>query len=567
MHARTLLPLLSAFAGLSRAERPQHTARGVQTTASVSGIPVFPVINYGLLCELSFLEDICARILAPSRQVVTPLGLAQGVSDGAGSGVNRFVVKYASASRWAAPTVTTQWQLPNGSRNASALPLACPQDNVDPSSYTEDCLSIILFVPTALLPSSNVPTLMWIHGGSFITGSATNPGLDGSKLAVATNSIVAVIQYRLGALGFMAPSGATNLGLQDTIAAMKFLAKVVPSFGGNAKKITVAGQSSGAGMIRALLATPSASSLFQSAILQSDPMNYGFLNASTQTLLQQTYNSLINCSPTDVKCQNALAIQDILDAQDTLSNESVVLDASTGIAEPIRPVRDGALITTPLDSTAPFPAVTKPILLTNVRNEAGPTIYLQFQAVTPEVAFQPTLSALLGPSRAATIDASGFYNTSVDDARQPLESMGTDYMWRCPTWTFARNWVGHGGKAFVGLYMTGATYPFNADVPFCLEPGSVCHQDDIEIVFGTVPSPSPAQAALTAEMQARYKAFLNTGSPNVKGLMPWTAATTGNVHAHQLGGLPSPSGEIAPGACDPAFWGAAVPYDYQVFGI
>jgi carboxylesterase type B len=131
---------------------------------------------------------------------------------------------------------------------------------------------MLLYVPTTLKANSGVPTLLWIHGGSFIAGSATAPGLDGSKLAIATNSIVAVMQYRLGALGFMAPSGATNLAVKDTINAMNFLAKVVPSFGGSVSKITLAGQSSGAGMIRALLATPSASSLFQSAILQSDPI-------------------------------------------------------------------------------------------------------------------------------------------------------------------------------------------------------------------------------------------------------------------------------------------------------
>ena len=73
-------------------------------------------------------------------------------------------------------------------------------------------------------------------------------------------------------LGLFAPNGNTNLALKDVITGLKFLQKVVPSFGGNAGKITVAGQSSGANMIRALLATPSASSLFVSGILQSDPM-------------------------------------------------------------------------------------------------------------------------------------------------------------------------------------------------------------------------------------------------------------------------------------------------------
>lgn len=74
-----------------------------------------------------------------------------------------------------------------------------------------------IYVPPDLALFSNAPTLMWyvfffkffladsnrihrIHGGSFIVGSATGPGLDGSKLAVATKSIVAVVQYRLGAV-------------------------------------------------------------------------------------------------------------------------------------------------------------------------------------------------------------------------------------------------------------------------------------------------------------------------------------------------------------------------------
>lgn len=70
----------------------------------------------------------------------------------------------------------------------------------------------------------------------------------------------------------MAPDGKTNLAAKDIVNALQFLKKVVPAFGGSPSKITIAGQSAGANMIRALLAAPSASSLFRSAILQSDPM-------------------------------------------------------------------------------------------------------------------------------------------------------------------------------------------------------------------------------------------------------------------------------------------------------
>jgi hypothetical protein len=66
-------------------------------------------------------------------------------------------------------------------------------------------------------------------------------------------------------------------------------------------------------------------------------------------------------------------------------------------------------------------------------------------------------------------------------------------------------------------------------------------------------------------MQARYKAFVNTGNPNPSGsaFATWAPATTSDVHALTLGG----SGEVTPGACDPSFWGKGVLYDYQVYGI
>lgn len=73
-------------------------------------------------------------------------------------------------------------------------------------------------------------------------------------------------------LGFMAPKGETNLAVKDVINALKVLKAGVPKIGGSESKITIAGQSSGGTMVRALLAIPSASSLFKSAILQSDPM-------------------------------------------------------------------------------------------------------------------------------------------------------------------------------------------------------------------------------------------------------------------------------------------------------
>ncbi|KAI0685484.1 Alpha/Beta hydrolase protein [Cytidiella melzeri] len=533
-----------------------------------SGFPPIPVTAKGLLCGLPIpivQKLLCPRTGSSNPTVSTPLGTAQGAVGTAN--VARFAVRYGQAARWHDSTVVTSWELPNDSTDPSQLPLACPQDNIDDSAFSEDCLSMLLYVPSTLSVGSNAPSLLWIHGGSFTSGSATGPGLDGSNLAVATNSIVAVVQYRLGALGLLAPSGKVNLAANDIITALHFLQKVLPSFGGSASKITLAGQSSGANMIRGMLAIPSASSLFQSAILQSDPMDYGFLSSGTQQTLQNYFNGLFSCASSDTACWNSQSIDDILSAQDNLVNAASTLDLSTGVGEPIRLVRDGSLITTPLDSTAPFPSVSKPILVTNVKDEAGVSIYGNVPAITADI-YAEVVVGTFGTNETAKILANPNYAalSSPDDVdqRPVLEQLGTDQIWRCPGWTFARNWVGHGGNAFVGLYVVGASYPGNTDVTdFCAEDGVVCHQDDIEIVFGTVPSPNSQQSALVTEMQARYKAFLTTGNPNVAGYATWKVATTTDVHALTLGG----TGEVAAGGCDPSFFGDAVLYDYQQFGI
>jgi len=170
-----------------------------------------------------------------------------------------------------------------------------------------------------------------------------------------------------------------------------------------------------------------------------------------------------------------------------LFSNAINLAPAAGNAQPIRPVKDGYFITSPLDSTAPFPAVNKPLLISTVAHEAGFAVHGAFPDPLPEAAFQPICNATFGSSRAPVVVSSPNYapvslpDGSVD-ARTQLQVVGTDYLWRCSSWTFARNWVQNGGAAYVGQYLVGASYPGNNAVSFCTGAGIVCHQDDIEIV-------------------------------------------------------------------------------------
>lgn len=343
-------------------------------------------------------------------------------------------------------------------------------------------------------------------------------------------------------------------------------------------------------MIRALLAVPSASNLFQSAIIQSDPMvcyyivhrrdeayillqDYGFTSPTVQSKMQTYFNSDVKCAATNAACFKRLSVDAILNAQsDLYDNAFSDIDPSCTQAEPIRVVHDGTFITSTMDSTTPFPKVTKPLLISTVLNEAGPSIYGMFDSSVPEAELDYVVNATFGTARGQKIMASSMYvtpgtnaATSNTDARTQLETLGTDYIWKCSSWTLARSYVASGGSAYVGMYVVGASYPGNDAIPYCTQAGVICHQDDIEIVFGTVPSPSAAQASLTTEMQARYKAFLNTGNPNPAGssLAQWTPATTTASNALTLGG----QGLAPVGACTADFWGQAVQYDYQVYDI
>lgn len=201
-------------------------------------------------------------------------------------------------------------------------------------------------------------------------------------------------------------------------------------------------------------------------------------------------------------CLNKLPLYKILNAENDLINNAAGLDEAAGSVEPIRPVLDGTFLTSPLDSTAPFPSVSKPILVTTVLNEAGPAIYGDSSLTANTLSastFELVCEGGFGSERAAAILNSPFYVVSDadTDARVQLQTLGTDQVWRCPSWTFSRAWVQNGGTAFVGQFVVGSTYPANDGLPFCAQAGVVCHQDDIMIVVSVFAPALPQRAPLT----------------------------------------------------------------------
>ena len=225
----------------------------------------------------------------------------------------------------------------------------------------------------------------------------------------------------------------------------------------------------------------------QKFLVAEIPQDIGFQSPAGQSKFQQYFNEQINCTAADTSCLDSLPLSTVLSASDALFNKATSIDPSATGEEPMRPVHDGVLITSTLDSSSPFPQVSKPIILSTVENDSGSTIYGSFPSPINASTYEAFLQLSIGGARASNIlTYPGYQVPNVTDgqptdARVQLEQVATDEVFRCPTWTFARSWTQNGGSAFVAHYTLGATYPTNK-VPYCSGAGVVCHEDDIEIV-------------------------------------------------------------------------------------
>jgi len=143
----------------------------------------------------------------------------------------------------------------------------------------EDCLYLNVWAPAVRRPDP-APVLVWLHGGAFVQGSAAVPVYDGHALAMQ-GIVVVSVNYRLGVFGFLAHpemaqgadglAGAGNFGLQDQLAALRWVQDNIAAFGGDPGAVTLAGQSAGAVSVHMLSALPAARGLLHRAIALSGP--------------------------------------------------------------------------------------------------------------------------------------------------------------------------------------------------------------------------------------------------------------------------------------------------------
>ncbi|KAF8247288.1 carboxylesterase family protein [Wilcoxina mikolae CBS 423.85] len=125
------------------------------------------------------------------------------------------------------------------------------QTPVPREAQSEDCLYLNIWVPEKRDRHGGLPSMVWIHGGGFVDGSASTSFFTGENIVKTHPDVIVVsLNYRLNIFGFpVTPSGAQNLGLLDQRAAIQWLYKNLPAFGGDPEKITLFGESAGSSAI------------------------------------------------------------------------------------------------------------------------------------------------------------------------------------------------------------------------------------------------------------------------------------------------------------------------------
>ncbi|WP_426265537.1 carboxylesterase/lipase family protein [Sphingomonas sp. LHG3443-2] len=224
---------------------------------------------------------VIAASPAAAQVVDAPAGIVRGTTSGS---LRVFKgIPYARPPvgelRWRAPVALDRW---SGERQAAEFGPACVQPSGGPPNIyngvtlpmSEDCLSLNIWTPAK---ARNAPVMVWIHGGSLLTGSSREALYDGQRLA-ERGIVVVSINYRLGVLGWLAhpelgkenASGRSgNYGLLDQIAALRWVQRNVRAFGGDPAKVTIAGESAGGLSTLYLMTSPQARGLFRGAIAQS----------------------------------------------------------------------------------------------------------------------------------------------------------------------------------------------------------------------------------------------------------------------------------------------------------
>jgi para-nitrobenzyl esterase len=417
------------------------------------------------------------------------------------------------ALRWAPPQPPAHWPR---TRLATAFAPHCPQPAgvFGRPSTSENCLYLNVFRPAGHR-AGNLPVMVWIHGGGYVGGESDDydPGA-----LVANGVIVVTLNYRLGALGFLADAAlasrrdrsAGDYGLMDQQAALQWVRQNIREFGGNPANVTIFGESAGGQSVLVQLISPAARGLFAKAIVESGGYAQYPISLASAEAQGRAFASKVGCASNTAECLRKLPVAKILANQ----NQS---GASADI--------DGVVLTQALKTalaSGNFSHV--PVIDGSNHDEWRLFVALSTFEGHPVTAadYQQTIaSTLMVSSQLAAVIAAQYPLGDFSTPALAMSAVGTDAIFACPTLLLDQD---------MSRYTRTYAYEFNDEnAPSSYpSPGfayAAAHAAELQYLFGLPAAAhgtlSARQQSLATAMQREWTSFATSGTPAAAGAAPW----------------------------------------------
>ncbi|MBS0374436.1 MAG: carboxylesterase family protein [Proteobacteria bacterium] len=486
-----------------------------------------------LLCGLAALgcDARPAQAREPTPVVATDTGRLRGFVD---DGVREyrgipFARPPTGERRFAPPVPQPRWP---GVLDASHHRSPCPQvvrfAQTD-GSDDEDCLYLNVAVPAAAHAGRRA-VLVWIHGGAYVGGSADIYPL--RELALRGDLVVVSVNYRLGALGFLAhpaldPVHAGAVGLEDQREALRWIRRNIAAFGGDPRRVTLAGESAGASSVCLQLVAPERSrGLFDRAIIQS-------IGCPLRLRSQEQAVATARALAERVQCVDPVGAATCLRAVPV----PALLEAQTAVAalDPRAFVPSIGTVSTPrqpLDALQRGEFLRVPILNGGNRDEMRLYVGYEVAGGHPlgSADVEARLRTLYGTNAARV--ASAYPRAADDPVPAWLGRMESDYTPDGPL----SNCLMIGTARLASRWATVYQYEFTDDAapPVMPDPGfpmGAVHSAELAYFFPKIsfnhridgPDVAPGSRALARQMVEYWSAFVRDGRPAVAGLPVWPA--------------------------------------------
>jgi para-nitrobenzyl esterase len=464
--------------------------------------------------------------------------------------------------RWKPPVAPEPWTEP---LRAIDKPAICPQTSfaglpVPGFNPGEDCLYLNVDTP---VQGSNLPVMVWIHGGGFTIGEGlqADGGTSGDRIAREAGAVVVSMNYRLGQLGFLAHSALTkespddasgNYGLMDQTAALAWVQDNIASFGGDPDNVTIFGESAGGFSVCSQLASPRSAGLFAKAIMMSGSCERPWASLSAAEAQGDVFAQELGCDSVDdvLACMRAKPFDDLLAALPP--GENFGFSPTEDTQGSWGPILDGAFFNEqPSESFASGNFNQVPTIVGFTREEARLFTWLAELSTPPLVVTEENYATLLayylgGDADLAARAAAEYPLADYDVPMLALAAVVTDTVFRCPGRMEAAKLAEH-----VPVYLYQFEFPdgrsqLEAALPFLgADPPeydlAAFHSAEIPYVFGYDPllqinfedfsttllewGPDTADEALWLDTMGYFTRFAATGPPSASDWPSYDPAT------------------------------------------